>query len=146
MEAKEALAFIKSQFIGDFEMQETDNCWTEEDKKADIKWWKEKFQIVEQSLEKLGKLKNIEEKHGIDLITLFKALENGAWFIDYRDKHIFYAKATLVSKIDGNFECFQEDLEFKGFIICDQLYGLGHELKDYGITWALTKEELENEN
>lgn len=94
---------------------------------------------------KLGQLEDIEEKYGIELVTLFKALEDGAWFIDYRIKHIkhiFYAKATLVSKLDGKFECSQQNLKFNGFIILDQLYGLGHELKDYGITWALTREEL----
>lgn len=100
---------------------------------------------IERGLEKSGALKDIEKEYDIDLVTLFNVLKNGGWFIDYRDKHIFYAKATLVSKLDGKFECSQEDLKFNGFIILEQLYGLGYELKDCGKTWALTREELENE-
>ena len=130
MEAKEALAFIKSQFIGDFEMQETDNCWTEEDKKADIKWWKEKFQIVEQGLEKLGKLKDIEEKHNIDLLNALSILDNGIW-IFYEEGKIINVKPTL--KLIDNSYWFEYDY----FI---------YKPNDYGRTWALTREELENEN
>lgn len=58
MTGKEALAVIKSQFIGDLESLETDEWWTEEKKEADINWWKEKFQIVEKDLEVLEAFKN----------------------------------------------------------------------------------------
>lgn len=102
-------------------------------------------ETIELVADKLGKIEDIEEENGVDLITLFKTLKNGAWFVDNRNNNIFYAKATLVSKIDGKFECPQEDLKFNGFMILDQLYGIGNEIKDYGKTWALTKEELENE-
>lgn len=93
--------------------------------------------------QKLCQLEDIEEELNIELITLFEALKNGAWFIDYRDSHIFYAKATIPSFFNSStYDSPQENIEFKGFKILDQLYGIGHELKDYGKTWALTKEEL----
>lgn len=101
-------------------------------------------QVVKSHI-KLGQLEDIEDELGIDLITLFKALKQGAWFIDPRNKNKFFAMCSLCSKIDGKFECAQEELRFNGFIILDQLFGLGYDLKNYGKTWALTKEELENE-
>jgi len=58
MTSKEELALIKEQFISDIENEETDNCWNETDKKADINWWKGKFQTIEQDLEILEIIKN----------------------------------------------------------------------------------------
>lgn len=112
--------------------------------------WKTKlknyrYELIEEAIDKLGQLEDIEEEYGIDLVTLFKALEQGAWFVDKRNKNIFFAKCTLCSKLDGKFECTQEEMKFNGFIILEQLFGLGYELKDYGKTWALTKEELETQ-
>ena len=98
--------------------------------------------IVYPCFDKLGQLEDIEEELGIDLVTLFKALENGAWFVDLRNKNKFFAMCTLCSRIGGKFECAQEEMKFNGFIVLDQLFGFGHELKNYGKTWALTKEEL----
>ena len=83
---------------------------------------------------KLGQLEDIEEENGTDLITLFKALKQGAWFIDQRNKNKFFAMCTLCSNIDGKFDCTQEEMKFNGFIVLDQLFGLGYELKDYGKT------------
>ena len=103
------------------------------------------FNYGEPKADKLSQLEDTEEELGIDLATLFKALEQGAWFVDKRNKNIFFAKCTLCSKLDGKFECTQEEMKFNGFIILEQLFGLGYELKDYGKTWALTKEELETQ-
>ena len=112
--------------------------------------WKTKlknyrYELIEEVVDKLGELEDIEEELGIDLATLFKALEQGAWFVDKRNKNIFFAKCTLCSKLDGKFECTQEEMKFNGFIILEQLFGLGYELKDYGKTWTLTREELETQ-
>ena len=103
------------------------------------------FNYGDPKADKLSRLEDIEEELGIDLVTLFKALEQGAWFVDKRNKNIFFAKCTLCSKLDGKFECTQEEMKFNGFIILEQLFGLGYELKDYGKTWALTREELETQ-
>lgn len=96
-----------------------------------------------QAIIKLGQLEDIEEELGIDLITLFKALKNGIYGTKYgRDKKM----------LDGN--VFIEPRRFK---LCTHIeepcfyYEWGwpgpdanlYELRDYGKTWALTKEELE---
>ena len=101
-------------------------------------------------LNKLGKLEDIEEELGIDLITLFKALrENGIWVRwnnqivniepDYLRVEIDCSKPLIGSiKIQ---ELYFEDLDWvmdttgKEWFMCE-----------YGKTWALTKEELENES
>ena len=87
---------------------------------------------------KLGKLEDIEEELGIDLITLFKALKKGVYV-----------------KFDSYFGNIGE-LDIK--IVKDNATGICYRnkkwylqeeetlVKDYGKTWALTKEELENDN
>lgn len=86
----------------------------------------------EECLSKLGQLEDIEDELGIDLITLFKALENG-----------FYVKG----EIEKQYIDFENSLNAIAFKNGEMFYG--HKwsyqyvkLKDYGKTWALTKEEL----
>lgn len=74
---------------------------------------------------KLGQLEDIEEELGIDLITLFKALKEGFYFKDDFGDIIHFEKELLQSLIKG------------------KVHDLKKELKDYGKTWTLTKEELE---
>lgn len=85
-------------------------------------------QICECS-DKLGQLEDIEEELEIDLVTLFKALKG----IYIKPNNIYVGSPYL---------CFAEnenrELEFQ-FKIVDTWY----KVKDYGKTWALTKEELE---
>ena len=58
-------------------------------------------------------------------------------------KEIYYAKATLISKISSHdFNAKQEDIKITGFLLLDQLIGWTYKLDDYGKTWALTREEL----
>lgn len=80
---------------------------------------------------KLSQLEDIEEELGIDLITLFKALNNPIYIKENYD-------GTMVDKT----------LWCSNSVIC----GIGEPIikvdnyavypKDYGKTWALTKEEL----
>lgn len=92
-------------------------------------------------VEKLGQLEDIEEELGIDLITFVKAQLNGVWFksneiekeeefsVEYKVKHLpvrFIASEKCFALIDEN-NCQCGDLRFR----------------NYGKTWALTKEELE---
>lgn len=82
--------------------------------------------------EKLGQLEDIEEELGIDLVTLFKALKDG--FYRYRPTAInnvicFIAKP----KVNMKQKCFTYGSYGKSYF------------KDYGKTWALTKEELKDE-
>lgn len=87
----------------------------------------------QQCVDKLGQLEDIEEELGIDLITLFKVLKNGFYTIFY-NKH----------KYDNS--CYYTiDLEFKCIWVNDYDAYFSLDFKDYGKTWALTKEELEND-
>ena len=90
---------------------------------------------------KLGELEDIEEELGIDLITLFKILKSKE-VIYKRKRGVLYHETTLEKYI------------ILGLAFGDEYYGLwvydkfGDEMllytKDYGKTWALTREELEN--
>ena len=88
------------------------------------------FDEEQQCIDKLGQLEDIEEELGIDLITLFKALKG----IYIKPNNIYVGSPYL---------CFAEnenrELEFQ-FKVVDTWY----KVKDYGKTWALTKEELTN--
>ena len=104
----------------------------------------EHFKTIEKDLDKLEQLEKIEEEFGIDFITLFKALKNGIWtnqeqyYGDEEQGKIRYFEAMLLldEKAMG---CIHNSL-FKGKENIRTLY-----FKDYGKTWALTKEELEND-
>lgn len=81
----------------------------------------EMLDTIEYELKKYKKLKDIEEKLGINLITLFKGLKDGIYGkVGNKIEHIlaphfsFHLKKICIYKI-----------------------------KDYGKTWALTSEELQ---
>ena len=81
------------------------------------------------NINKLGKLEDLEEELGVDLITLFKALRNGVFVVG--DDYLIYE--DYIKKIDywpgsWTFITNEQDLEVR--------------LEDYGVTWALTSEEL----
>ncbi len=90
--------------------------------------------------DKLGKVEDIEEEIGIDLVTLFKA--------QMQDK-IYYKDVLSNCKIKGCYVAYGT----KGHILGKPVYALvlhnnnGFSAivyaSDYGTTWALTKEELE---
>ena len=88
---------------------------------------------------KLGQLEDIEEELGIDLITLFKALQNGVWVevnpidIDFENPKTMYLEEflTLEKRLDGTL-C----LDARDYV--DEL-----ELKDYKKTWWLKEDKTE---
>jgi len=80
-------------------------------------------------LTKLGQLEDIEEELGIDLMTLFKAFKNGIWYKDQGGVH--YHKQPY-DTLEENIAYFRR--------LFEKQY-----TKNYGRTWALTKEELKNE-
>ena len=82
---------------------------------------------------KLGKLEDIEEELGIDLITLFKAL---------KQKFVFRKENVKIELIGIHIK--SEELYLFGFIK-DTVQAVYLSLKDYQKTWFLTKEELEDE-
>lgn len=75
---------------------------------------------------KLGQLEDIEEELGIDLLILLKALKQG---------HIYSAEFG-----ETDIDLFFPDHDKWSF---DDSKGNVFYVKDYGKTWALTKEELE---
>ena len=83
--------------------------------------------ICEQAIKECCEYKRLEQELGIDLITLFKALKHGIWIYD--DGNPFFTSIIKLSMHLGAIYCFTSDI-----------YVL---LRDYGKTWALTKEELE---
>ncbi len=89
-------------------------------------------QIIRSAFEKLGKLEDIEEELGIDLITLFKAMKDGVYISDGHN-NIEYQSPSFLRFTDCFFQIETDD----------GLYDSIHLYKDYGKTWALTKEELE---
>lgn len=89
---------------------------------------------------KLGQLENIEDELGIELIVLFKALKNGCFaketfdYMGRKQTQIIFTEFTQLYYAD----------DFDDYLI--HIRTRDYYLKDYGKTWALTKEELENDN
>lgn len=80
------------------------------------------------AINKLGKLEDIEEELGIDLITLFKALKNGV-YVRYTNDEIEHRIVAGIEEENITL-CIKESKE------CYMYFD------EYGKTWALTKEEL----
>ena len=95
--------------------------------------------IVSNCSQKLGPLEDIEEEISIDLTLLFKALKNGVYYFGNQGQLIHdyvwlinnYISTGVPDKISFSFMTFSEKLILV--------------FKDYGKTWALTREELEDE-
>ena len=92
---------------------------------------------LQQIYDKLFELEDIEEELGIDLITLFKAIKNGIWY---------WTKNSNVNapQPSGPWKLHCDFYDRKGFVDEDDWYCEVFRFSEYGKTWALTKEELEN--
>ena len=103
----------------------------------------DKEQIV---LTKLGQYEDLEEKLGIDLDILFKALYNGIYVKQLGIGNTNYMK-TIITKVKAS--CLKLDHKTHTELVFDQKRSGGcwdtYYFKDYGKTWALTKEELKDE-
>ena len=97
---------------------------------------------------KLGQLEDIEEENGLDLITLFKALKDG-FYIKYNDKivHILPDKHITINFWYKTINVFIPPKFFidckKGADYLSKTIDEEYWFNDYGKTWALTREELE---
>ena len=104
-----------------------------------------------KALTKLGKLEDIEQELGIDLITLLNVIKNGFYvkdksgYIDYRASY-----DNLGDEVKYAFivDYKHKELRWMHNYMCGRVhpfvYGCPtYKFKDYGKTWALTKEELE---
>lgn len=86
---------------------------------------------------KLGKLEDLEEELGIDLLTLFKALKNpnGIWYKDC--EKIIRVVVLSISTMRENKFCLECYYDFKKFRI---------DTRDYGKTWWLEKPKKINDD
>lgn len=90
-----------------------------------------------EAIDKLGKLEDIEEEIGIELITLFKALKYGVYYYtsqnqlthDYVWLYDNYVSASVRDKLSYSLlTCFQKQIL---------------SFEDYGKTWSIYREALE---
>ena len=91
--------------------------------------------IVNKCLDKLGQLEDLEDELGIDLMILLKVLINGLYakfFLENGEPNILFNS--------GRFN--EVDKEEKCFVSYFAPHPVHLYFKDYGISWALTKEEL----
>ena len=86
-----------------------------------------------EAYEKWHKILDFEEELGIDLITLFKAL---------KQKFVFHEENVKIEILGIHIK--SNELYLYGFAE-DTTYTIYLSLKEYGKTWALTREELEDE-
>ena len=82
---------------------------------------------------KLKSLEDIEEELRIDLITLFKTL---------KQKHVFHKENVKIEILGIHIK--SNELYLYGFAE-DTTHTIYLSLKEYGKTWTLTREELEDE-
>lgn len=93
---------------------------------------------------KLKNLEDIEEELGIALPILFKALKNGVWtnqeqvYGDEKQGKIRFFEVRLLLE-ENAIGCIHNSM-WKGKEVIRTLY-----FKDYEKTWALTREELEDD-
>lgn len=90
-----------------------------------------------EAINKLGQLEDIEEELGIDLAKFFKLIKSDELYVfDYETKDFCLCRNfNLCSGMSFSLYC--EYTTHEGSPAFDF-----YKLKDYGKTWALTKEEL----
>ena len=93
--------------------------------------YRNEVDIISKDLDLFEEYRKIEEELGVDLITLFTALEKGVWYKDYKDND----KIKFTDYIEENMKCKELIVPVKYTII-------GLKFRDYGKTWALDKEEF----
>ena len=91
-------------------------------------------------LQEMYEYKSIEEGLGIDLITYIKLVQNGFFGICEDDEH---DKPYVFEFLPRDFVAYSDEIVVY-WENSEEEYTT-YQYKDYGKTWALTKEELENE-
>jgi len=89
--------------------------------------------FLDQEQKELIEYKTIEDELGIELVTLFKAIRDGI-YVEGKKKPKF--RSLWFDNIDSGIT--DEDVGLYWFDIDDKRFYF----KDYGKTWALTREEL----
>lgn len=113
------------------------------------------IQVLKNSIEKQQQYKAVEDELGIGLITLYKALTKGFYVKDTSQKGVI--TITFIPKqntrlvahgagwliIDNQHE-YERAIGLNDLELMSRWQGWQVKAKDYGKTWALTREELEN--
>lgn len=94
-------------------------------------------------IDKLGQIEDNEEELGISLDILFKALKNGVYY-DSGNKIIKFHRGHGLEYINFNVGNKRINLMYINPYGNEHYCEMALDLSDYGKTWALTKEELEN--
>lgn len=104
------------------------------DKTEDVIYFvdKDKLDTIEVALNKCEQYKASEEELGIDLLTLIKANNDGAYFKE--DLRYYIANIDLKHKCVRLIKHYEAEDDFDCHYVM---------FKEYGKTWALTREELE---
>ena len=97
-------------------------------------WELDRLKIIEKDLERLEKLEDIEEKLGCPLEVVFKAL---------KQMFVFHKENVKIEILLLNIK--SNDFYLYGFVE-DTTQDVHINLKDYGKTWALTREDLEDDS
>ena len=87
------------------------------------------YQCNGNAIDKLGQYEDLEEEIGIDLITLFKATQQGIWM---KRNKVFYFFDNLI--VDFKHKCLVQ------IVSNDEVETFPFDA--YGEDWVLTREEL----
>ena len=87
------------------------------------------YQCNGNAIDKLGQYEDLEEELGIDLITLFKATQQGIWM---KRNKVFYFFDNLI--VDFKHKCLVQ------IVSNDEVETFPFD--SYGEDWGLTREEL----
>ena len=98
---------------------------------ADDRMFNDNLDAYRDIVNKLGQLEDIEEGLGINLATLSKAIKG----IEHRSVYNVEEKNYVFV---NTIIYYENDLIIKGYAECSTFL-----VKDYGVTWVLTKGELE---
>ena len=92
---------------------------------------------VVKDLDQLELIKCLEKTLGIDLFILFGALKNGIYYKSFDGDIDYLSNRVLTLSYNLGFDIWVEGhRKFDGLLI---------DFKDYGKTWALEKEELQDD-
>ena len=114
----------------------------------------EKLLQISREHNKLVDLESIEEELGIDFLLLDKICQKGVYCYKKSIKDFDGISKRLgdIIHIQNSdihidfFGCYKEKRMGVSIMGCIDFVYHSLPIKDYGITWALTKEELENDN
>ena len=95
------------------------------------------YEIIKKDLDELNQYKQLEEKLDIDLFILFGALRHGIYYKSFDGDIDYLSNRVLTLSYSLGFGIWVEGhRKFDGLLI---------DFKDYKKTWALAKEELQDD-